>query len=295
MSPDYSMWVLEYCRVPEQPADIVWGGKYRAGETIDFPFPVIILQGGGKTIMFESGLDFEDEEAQQIAEMYGVKDLHQMPELLAEIGMKPEDIDYVIPSHGHWDHMGGINFFPNAQIVLQKDDFFGWLEAMAKPDRFDVVRGPMIMKHFHRVLDAIEEGRVTFLDGPVKNFLPGIDIEVDYEGHSFASTILVVHNVTNDGESDDYLLAGDIIYATSNVFGVDGIPGFIPCTAFNVGSTWQTLNTYERMYQFADGDPSRLIPTHDYEHWVKYPTKTLPSGMRFAEIRLAEGAKSLLD
>lgn len=294
MKTDYSIWALEYCHVPEQPTEYIWNGLYRKGETVDFPFATILIEGGGKKICVECGIDFDDPVTKAMAEMYLVKDLHQLPDLLNEIGWDAADVDYVIPTHGHWDHIGGINFFPNAKIILQEEDIFGWLRCMAKPDRFAGCRGPIRMPHFHHILDAIEDGRVIFLNGPVKNILPGIDIEVDYEGHSFASQLVIVHSTLEDGSDDPYMMAGDVIYSTSNVFGIDGIPGFIPCTAWNVGSTWQTLNTYERMYEFAKDDPNRLIPSHDYEYWTKWPYKTLDSGMRIAEIRLAEGVESLV-
>lgn len=295
MNTDYSMWVLEYCHVPKQPADVLWAGRHRSRETVDFPFPVIILQGGGKTILLESGIDWSDSAVVEMANMYGVEDLHQMPDLLQEVGLSAEDIDYVIPTHAAWCGMGGINFYPNATIILQEEDIFGWLRALAKPGSYDGIKGPLHMQHFHNVLDAIEEGRALLLDGPTKNVIPGIDIEVDYEGHSFASQLVVIHNTTASGESDDYMMAADVIFTTDNIFGVGDVPGFIPCTTYNVGSTWKTLQTYQRMYDFANGDPTRLIPAHDYGHWTKYPTKILPkSGMHFAEIRLAEGAASRL-
>lgn len=295
MSADYSMRVLEYCHVPEQKTEVLWGGVIRPGETVDFPFPVILIQAAGVNIMVECGIDWREQAVVDQAKVYGVEDLHQMPDLLAEIGMKPEDIDYIIPTHGHWDHMGGINFFPNAKIILQKDDYFGWIECLAKPKEFADLWGPCFISHFKHVLDAVDEHRVVFLDGPVKEVLPGIDIEVDYNGHSFASQLIVVHNTKEDGSSDDYMICGDVIYSVENVFGADGVPGFVPCTMYNSGSKYETMKTYQRLKEFANGDPSRLIPVHDYLHWKKYPTKTLPkSGMHFAEIRLREGDASML-
>jgi N-acyl homoserine lactone hydrolase len=41
---------------------------------------------------------------------------------LRKIGLTPDDIKYVVPSHLHWDHGGNIGKFPNSTIVVQKDE-----------------------------------------------------------------------------------------------------------------------------------------------------------------------------
>lgn len=41
---------------------------------------------------------------------------------LKKIGLTPDDIKYVVPSHLHWDHGGNIGKFPNSTIVVQKDE-----------------------------------------------------------------------------------------------------------------------------------------------------------------------------
>ena len=42
---------------------------------------------------------------------------------LKKIGIQPEDISYIIISHFHADHIGGLKDFPNAQFVCSKDAF----------------------------------------------------------------------------------------------------------------------------------------------------------------------------
>ena len=41
---------------------------------------------------------------------------------LQKIGLKPDDIKYVVPSHLHLDHGGNVGKFPNSTIVLQRDE-----------------------------------------------------------------------------------------------------------------------------------------------------------------------------
>ena len=41
---------------------------------------------------------------------------------LKKIGLKPDDIKYVVLSHMHLDHGGNVGKFPNSTIVVQKDE-----------------------------------------------------------------------------------------------------------------------------------------------------------------------------
>jgi glyoxylase-like metal-dependent hydrolase (beta-lactamase superfamily II) len=58
----------------------------------------------------------------------------RLAKTLEAAGVKPEDIDVVILSHGHLDHLSGImgegskRFFPNAQIAVSKTEFDFWTD-----------------------------------------------------------------------------------------------------------------------------------------------------------------------
>ena len=41
---------------------------------------------------------------------------------LKEIGIEPDDIDLIVNTHCHYDHVGGNDFFPNAKIAIHKID-----------------------------------------------------------------------------------------------------------------------------------------------------------------------------
>ena len=41
---------------------------------------------------------------------------------LAKLGVKPEEIDYLVITHLHWDHAGGIRKFPNAKIFIRREE-----------------------------------------------------------------------------------------------------------------------------------------------------------------------------
>jgi glyoxylase-like metal-dependent hydrolase (beta-lactamase superfamily II) len=45
----------------------------------------------------------------------------KLPVWLAEEGLAPNQVDFVICTHGHSDHVGNINLFPSATLILSHD------------------------------------------------------------------------------------------------------------------------------------------------------------------------------
>lgn len=51
---------------------------------------------------------------------------------LDEIGVKPSDIRYLALSHSHGDHVGNVNLFPTATLVVQKAEY-DWPDPLGVP------------------------------------------------------------------------------------------------------------------------------------------------------------------
>jgi len=85
---------------------------------------VLVINTGDKLALFETG-------------MSSVKRNDDMGRLVANLkqsGIDPKDIDAVIPTHAHIDHVGGImaadgsRNFPNAQIYISQADLEFWTD-----------------------------------------------------------------------------------------------------------------------------------------------------------------------
>ena len=87
---------------------------------------------------------------------------------LKEQGVLPEDITHVVVSHMHFDHVGNLPLFCNAEILMNKVE---WDYANETPDEWDCVATCDYIKH-HCSLKFISEG--TKLTGSVRVMeLPG--------------------------------------------------------------------------------------------------------------------------
>lgn len=52
-----------------------------------------------------------------------LENVNELKQNLEELDITPEEIEIVILTHNHWDHIGGIDLFSNAKIYANKEDF----------------------------------------------------------------------------------------------------------------------------------------------------------------------------
>jgi N-acyl homoserine lactone hydrolase len=80
---------------------------------------------------------------------------------LAEIGLKPADIKYVAASHTHFDHIGNVELFPNAMLLVQKAEY-EWPNPLGV-GRFKPEHPVTKLEGDH---DVFRDGSVTLLSTP---------------------------------------------------------------------------------------------------------------------------------
>jgi glyoxylase-like metal-dependent hydrolase (beta-lactamase superfamily II) len=155
-----------------------------------------IVNTGDKLILFDTGMG--------TAKNFGPTTGRQQKSM-AEAGIKPEDIDAVVFSHAHIDHIGGVVdannkvLFPNAQYYIAQNDFDFWTDEgkMGSGLKEFVV-------HARKNLLPIRDRLVFFKDG--QEFLPGVQA-MAAPGHTVGHHIFMV---TSNGKSFAFL--GDLTH-----------------------------------------------------------------------------------
>jgi glyoxylase-like metal-dependent hydrolase (beta-lactamase superfamily II) len=100
----------------------------------------------------------------------GYHQMHCPVDLLARFRVCPEDVDHVIISHMHFDHVGNIDLFPNATFTIAKDEFEFFTGPYA--DREHICRHTNA-REIEMIEQLHQEGRVQFVEG-AQEILPGI-------------------------------------------------------------------------------------------------------------------------
>jgi glyoxylase-like metal-dependent hydrolase (beta-lactamase superfamily II) len=150
-----------------------------------------VVNMGDKLVLFDTGLG--------TTKGFGPTTGRQQKSL-AEAGIKPEDIDAVVFSHGHPDHVGGVvdhngkPLFPNAQFYIAQSDLEFWTdEGKADGGLKDFIA--IARKNLLPVRDRL----VFYKDG--QEFLPGIQA-MAAPGHTVGHTMFMI---TSEGKSFAYL------------------------------------------------------------------------------------------
>lgn len=123
----------------------------------------------------------------------GGRDYLRTPmETLADLGRSADSVDYVVITHLHYDHVGHIPDFPNAQVLVQRSEYDFWSGPMAGRGDYPHLSYQRDMDYLSGQLDA---GRVQLLDGD-HAVVPGISTHL-LGGHT--PGIQAVRVKTKDG------------------------------------------------------------------------------------------------
>jgi glyoxylase-like metal-dependent hydrolase (beta-lactamase superfamily II) len=249
-TPEYSIEAIRFANSPGDPvASMVMGGP--KDQTVDSVYIVWLIRGAGRNILFDSGFH----RARYFKE-WKITDYLRPDEAVRLAGVKPGEVTDVVISHAHWDHLGGIDLFPNAVVWIQKEEFRyytgdawqagGDHEGIDPDDVRELVR-------------LNTEGRLRLVDGDNVEILPGIRA---YTGarHTFASQFLRI-----DGHPA-FVLASDNVYLYRN------LDEHKPSATFSESDYPANVRSQERMVALA-GAADRVVPGHDALQFQRFPTQ----------------------
>ncbi|MEJ2218736.1 MAG: N-acyl homoserine lactonase family protein [Gemmatimonadota bacterium] len=249
-TPDYHIHAIRYATLPDFPLAGLMPGAPR-GERLDIPMIFWVIQGGGRTILLDTGFH-----RPPWADDYGVTDFMAADEAVGLLGLEPGDVTDIIVSHAHWDHMGGIDLFPDATIWIQEEEFRYYTgPAWQESGRHGGIDPADVLELVRRNT----AGKVRLIPGDDVEILPGIRV---YTGarHTFASQYVRV-----DGDPP-ILLASDNAYLFRNL--EEGRP----IATFDPADSTANKDALARMIELVGGI-EHIVPGHDPEEFQRFPTQ----------------------
>jgi glyoxylase-like metal-dependent hydrolase (beta-lactamase superfamily II) len=219
--PRFELYALRY-GISTYPARAVFRGD-TTGSSIPFHWYFYALVRGTDIALVDCGFDDP-----AIAKRFGVT-LTEPTELLASIGVGPDDVTFVIVTHTHYDHIGTLDRYENAMVIIQKDELASFLAH------------PSAMKAARVLADR---SRVIAFDREYELF--GFVTVRKTGGHTIGSSVV---SIATDGEP--ILLAGDEFYTRANI--ERGIPS---------GTTYDPAAN-ERFLHELEASKARIYFFHD--------------------------------
>jgi glyoxylase-like metal-dependent hydrolase (beta-lactamase superfamily II) len=270
----WRVYVMEYARSKNQPWVDLISGMYHDG-VMDLPFSFILAQRDDRNVLVDTGFMQDDHSA--FARKFGIPTWISPVRTLSEMNVAPEAISDIFITHAHFDHMGSIAEFPNAQIYIQKSELMSWYEAIALPKRFGHLTAIIDPDNLRTALDASIQHRVTLIDGDKDNVLPGIHVRLG-SGHTIGQQFVLL-----DTAVGRRVISGDCLYSRHQLTGRDNDGVYVPLKNAT-GSVWEQLKTLDKMNDELGGDLERLVVLHDIERWKGLPIEKEVEGFRIVKV-----------
>ncbi len=249
-TPGYSIEAIRYADSPgDSVSELVMSAP--KNEKLDTVYVIWLIRGGGRNILFDSGFH-----RPRWFKEWTIKNYIRPDEAVRLAGVKPEAITDVVVSHAHWDHMGGIDLFPNATVWIQKEEFRYYTQDAWQPGGdHDGIDPDDVQELVH--LNTL--GRLHLILGDDIEIFPGIRA---YTGgrHTYASQYLRIE------VSPPFVLASDNVYLYRN------LAERRASATFSEADYPANIANQERMIQLA-GSPDRVIPGHDALQFQRFPNQ----------------------
>jgi N-acyl homoserine lactone hydrolase len=227
---------LNDCGTPVAPTavNLRFSDTYSYGDLkVQFVFSCYLIKHGDQYMMWDTG--------HSMTAPGGVAPKVSVVDQLAQLGVKPEQINFVGISHYHADHTGQVASFPQAMLLIGKGDW----DAISAPKPAPGVNAPPFA---HWISGG---GKVEPQPNDKDVFGDGTVMILNTPGHTPGHHSVLVKLK----EKGNVLITGDLVHFHEN-YDTNGVPWFNTSRA-------ETLASMDRLKKLAATFKATIIIQHD--------------------------------
>lgn len=221
-------------------------GDYDGGKSGAIVAPCFVIRHPKGILVWDTGMSPHFPKGVNAAGVSGGIDV-PVEKLLAQIGIKPADVNYLAFSHLHSDHTGNANLFKSATWIMNKTEL-AWALGGGSGSPVDVSD-----------FSAYKTARTHMIDADYDVFGDGTVRILKTPGHTPGHQVLELKLQ----KAGTVILAGDLYH-----FRADRASRLVPL--FNTNRA-DTLASFDRVERLAHNTHARVVIEHDPEDFKSMP------------------------
>ena len=246
--PDIRLYILDGGRLEGNLVRFAQGEEYAGRKELLADMAFLIRHPNGD-LLWDTGIDdaIHDPESEAARNRPTMSMPLTIESQLAELGLAPEDIEYLSLSHSHWDHCANANTFSSSTFIVDKDERSHMFSERAKESEA------------YQSYKRLETAETIEFDGDYDVFGDGSVKILEMPGHTPGHTVLFVQ-LPHEGP---VLLSGDLYHLLEA-----RVRRTVPRWNTDVEMTLKSMDRFEQM---AGDLGARVIIQHSLSTFEKLP------------------------
>lgn len=217
-------------------------------EKIPLPVFTFLVEGGDQLLLVDTGMAWTERASDAHHPGSWQEEGQDIESMLRSVGYECKDVDIVVFTHLHWDHMYYMDKFVNARFIAHKREYEFALDPI--PLYYKSYEAPVLG------IDAPFTGlTVETVEGETE-IMPGVRVFESF-GHSPGHMSVEI----DCADGDSYICVGDSIFVLGNLEPIPEMHYNItpPGRFYNIVESWKSIEYQKARAKSAD----HLLLCHD--------------------------------